>query len=64
MIFEHLPVQIFRESFEPKVEEIGQNEIVALRVVKYTPTVDVDQAQHLIESSYDFLFYSSLTKRW
>ncbi len=53
-LFEHVPVQIFRESFEPKVEELGENEIVAVRDGKYTPSVAVDQAQDLIESGYDF----------
>jgi ribose transport system substrate-binding protein len=53
-LFEHIPVQIFRESFEPKVKELGKNEIVAFRDGKYTPTVAVDQAQDLIESGYDF----------
>jgi len=53
-LFEHIPVQIFRESFETKVEELGKNEIVAFRDGKYTPTVAVDQAQDLIESGYDF----------
>ena len=53
-LFEHIPVQMFRESFEPKVKEIGKNEIVAVRDGKYTPTVAVDQAQDLIESGYDF----------
>ncbi|BER91715.1 sugar ABC transporter substrate-binding protein [Atrimonas thermophila] len=53
-LFEHVPVQIFRQSFEPKVAELGKNEIVAVRDGKYTPTVAVDQAQDLIESGYDF----------
>ena len=53
-LFEHVPVQIFRQSFEPKVEELGQNEIVAIRDGQYTPTVAVDQVQDLIESGYDF----------
>jgi ribose transport system substrate-binding protein len=53
-LFEHVPVQIFRNSFEPAVEELGVNEIVAVRDGKYTPTVAVDQAQDLIESGYDF----------
>ncbi len=53
-LFEHIPVQMFRESFEPKVAELGKNEIVAVRDGKYTPTVAVDQAQDLIESGYDF----------
>ncbi|WP_068348214.1 sugar ABC transporter substrate-binding protein [Kosmotoga arenicorallina] len=53
-LFEHVPVQIFRSSFEPKVNELGVNQIVAVRDGKYTPTVAVDQAQDLIESGYDF----------
>ncbi|MCD6102415.1 MAG: sugar ABC transporter substrate-binding protein [Thermotogae bacterium] len=53
-LFEHVPVQMFRERFEPLVEELGVNKIVAVRDGKYTPTVAVDQAQDLIESGYDF----------
>ncbi|TYC06783.1 MAG: sugar ABC transporter substrate-binding protein [Kosmotoga sp.] len=53
-LFEHIPVQIFRDSFESTVEELGVNEIVAVRDGKYTPTVAVDQAQDLIASGYDF----------
>jgi ribose transport system substrate-binding protein len=53
-LFEHVPVQMFRDTFEPKVKELGKNEIVAVRDGKYTPTVAVDQAQDLIESGYDF----------
>lgn len=53
-LFEHVPVQVFRQTFEPKVEELGKNEIVAIRDGQYTPTVAVDQAQDLIESGYDF----------
>jgi len=53
-LFEHVPVQIFRSAFEPRVNELGINQIVAVRDGKYTPTVAVDQAQDLIESGYDF----------
>ncbi len=52
--FEHVPVQVFSQSFEPKVKELGKNEIVAIRDGQYIPTVAVDQAQDLIESGYDF----------
>ena len=53
-LFEHVPVQMFRNTFEPKVKELGKNEIVAIRDGQYTPTVAVDQAQDLIESGYEF----------
>ena len=54
----------FRQTFEPKVEELGKNEIVAIRDGQYTPTVAVDQAQDLIESGYDFSVLFILTRRW
>jgi ribose transport system substrate-binding protein len=53
-LFEHVPVQMFRSTFEPEVKKLGVNTIVAIRDGKYTPTVAVDQAQDLIESGYDF----------
>lgn len=53
-LFEHVPVQMFRQSFEPKVEELGVNEIVAVRDGRYDPTEAVNQAQDLIEAGYDF----------
>jgi ribose transport system substrate-binding protein len=53
-LFEHVPVQIFRDAFEPLVEELGVNEIVAIRDGEYNPSVAVNQAQDLIESGYEF----------
>ncbi|HPE69996.1 MAG TPA: sugar ABC transporter substrate-binding protein [Thermotogota bacterium] len=53
-LFEHVPVQMFRETYEAEIERLGVNEIVAFRDGKYTPSVAVDQAQDLIESGYDF----------
>ncbi len=53
-LFEHVPVQIFRESFEPLVEELGVNEIVAVRDGRYTPDIAAAQASDLIEAGYDF----------
>jgi ribose transport system substrate-binding protein len=53
-IFEHIPVQMYRSTMEPRVKELGKNEIVAIRDGKYNPSVAVDQAQDLIESWLDF----------
>jgi ribose transport system substrate-binding protein len=53
-IFEHIPVQMYRSTMEPRVKELGKNEIVAIRDGKYNPSVAVDQAQDLIESGLDF----------
>ncbi len=53
-LFEHVPVQIFRDKFEPLVAEMGINEIVAVRDGEYNPSVAVTQAQDLIESGYEF----------
>lgn len=53
-LFEHVPVQMYRSTFEPRVKELGKNEIVAIRDGKYDPSVAVNQAQDLIESGLDF----------
>ncbi|PIE34209.1 sugar ABC transporter substrate-binding protein [candidate division KSB3 bacterium] len=53
-LFEHVPVQMYRSTFEPRVKEIGKNEIVAVRDGKYNPSVAVNQAQDLVESGLDF----------
>ena len=53
-LFEHVPVQMYRSTFEPRVQELGKNKIVAIRDGKYDPSVAVDQAQDLIESGLDF----------
>src|SRR5208337_2173801 len=36
-LFEHIPVQMFRASFEPAVAELGKNKIVAVRDGRYDP---------------------------
>ncbi len=53
-MFEHIPVQMFRSTFEPTVEKLGKNTIVAIRDGKYNPDVAVTQAQDLIETGLDF----------
>jgi ribose transport system substrate-binding protein len=53
-IFEHIPVQMYRSTMEPKVKELGINKIVAVRDGKYDPSVAYNQAQDLIESGLDF----------
>ena len=53
-LFEHIPVQMFRASFEPAVQKIGKNLVVAVRDGKYNPDVAVTQAQDLIETGLDF----------
>jgi len=53
-IFEHVPVQMFRETFEPKVKELMTNEILAVRDGRYAPEEAVNQAQDLIQSGLDF----------
>ncbi len=53
-LFEHLPVQFFRSTFEPTVEELGENEIVAIRDGRYDPQRAVAEAEDLIEAGVDF----------
>lgn len=53
-LFEHIPVQMFRESFVPEVERLGKNEIVAMTDGRYNPEVAVDKAQDLVQSGQDF----------
>lgn len=53
-LFEHVPVQMFRASFEPEVKKLGKNKIVAIRDGKYDPNVAVNQAQDLVESGTKF----------
>ncbi len=53
-LFEHIPVQMFRASFEPAVAELGKNKIVAVRDGRYDPNEAVNQAQDLIQSGQKF----------
>jgi ribose transport system substrate-binding protein len=53
-LFEHVPVIQYRSTFEPKVKELGKNEIVAIRDGKYNPEEAVKQTEDLIESGLDF----------
>ena len=53
-LFEHIPVQMYRSTFEPRVKELGKNKIVAIRDGKYNPEEAVKQAQDLIESGLKF----------
>jgi len=53
-LFEHVPVQIFRSTFEPEVSSLGKNKLVAVRDGKYDPTEAVNQVQDLIQSGQKF----------
>jgi ribose transport system substrate-binding protein len=53
-LFEHIPVQMFRAAFEPAVEKLGKNKIVAVRNGKYNPSEAVNQAQDLVQSGQNF----------
>ncbi len=53
-LFEHVPVQMFRAAFEPEVQRLGKNKIVAIRDGKYNPDTAVNQAQDLIQSGTKF----------
>ncbi len=53
-LFEHLPVQFFRSTFEPTVEELGQNEIVEIRDGRYDPERAVAEVEDMIEAGIDF----------
>ena len=53
-LFEHIPVQMFRAAFEPAVQKLGKNKIIAVRNGKYDPTEAVNQAQDLIQSGQKF----------
>jgi ribose transport system substrate-binding protein len=53
-LFEHVPVQMYRSTFEPRVKELGKNKIVAIRDGKYDPSVAMDQTENLIESGVEF----------
>jgi len=53
-LFEHIPVQMFRASFEPGVAALGKNKIVAVRDGRYDPNEAVNQAQDLVQSGQKF----------
>ena len=53
-LFEHIPVQMYRSTFEPRVKELGKNKIVAIRDGKYKPEVAMGQAESLIDSGLKF----------
>ena len=54
-LFEHIPVQMFRASFEPdRRRSLGKNKIVAVRDGRYDPNEAVNQAQDLIQSGQKF----------
>ena len=53
-MFEHVPVQMFRASFESELARLGKNKIAAVRDGKYNPSVAVDAAQDLIQSGTPF----------
>jgi len=53
-LFDHVPVQMYRSTFEPRVKELGKNKIVDIRDGKYDPEVAMGQAENLIASGLDF----------
>jgi ribose transport system substrate-binding protein len=53
-LFEHVPVQMFRASFEPELAKLGKNKIVSVRDGKYDPSVAVNQVQDLVQSGKKF----------
>ena len=53
-LFEHVPVQMFRSTFEPEVERLGKNKIVSLRDGRYDPSEAVKQVEDLVQSGVDF----------
>lgn len=52
--FEHIPVQKYRSTLEPRLAELGTNEIVAVRDTKYNPETALAHASDLVESGLDF----------
>jgi len=53
-LFEHVPVIHYRSTLEPRVAELGKNEIVAIRDGKYDPEEAVRQAEDLVQSGLEF----------
>jgi len=53
-MFEHVPVQMLRATFEPGLAALGKNKIVAIRDGKYDPTVAVTQVEDLVQSGTKF----------
>lgn len=53
-LFEHVPVIMYRSTMEPKVKELGINEIVAIRDGKYDPVEAQNQLADLLESGTEF----------
>ncbi len=53
-LLEHLPVQMITGAMKARMQELGKNEIVAVRDGKYNPAVAVNQAQDLIQSGVKF----------
>jgi len=53
-MFEHVPVQMFRATFEPGIASLGKNKIVAIRDGKYDPSVAVNQVEDLVQSGTKF----------
>jgi ribose transport system substrate-binding protein len=53
-LLEHLPVQMITGAMKQRMQELGQNEIVAIRDGKYNPPVAVNQAQDLVQSGVKF----------
>jgi ribose transport system substrate-binding protein len=53
-LLSHRPVQVINEAMRNRVEELGENEIVAMREGEYNPSVAVNKAQDLIQSGVEF----------
>ena len=53
-LLSHRPVQVINKAMKERVEELGENEIVAMRNGEYNPSVAVNKAQDLIQSGVEF----------
>ena len=48
-LLEHLPVQMINAAMKERMDELGKNQIVAMRDGKYDPPVAVNQVQDLVQ---------------
>ena len=62
-LFEHIPVQMFRESFEPKVAEWERMKL-ACEMVNILPLWLLTRLKTLSNPGMTSLFSSSLMKKW
>ena len=53
-LLEHLPVQMINAAMKERMDELGKNQIVAMRDGKYDPPVAVNQVQDLVQFGLEF----------